>query len=378
MAALGCAVSYQAAVHAQGGGALWTRIGGITKLEWGRTRDDFSEASVSVAKSDAGAECCGQLGDTRTWGHELTVYRDEALVWQGPIVRTTETRTGFTLEARDMIAWLDKRAVSPAAAEYFAPTPYDTGAQIRLILQDAFPAAVPLRDPGLTQWMDVSDTGTGTTIDHLWKDTKMVGDLVRELLAAGVDMYTVGRRVVVASDEAQLGLEPLRLRDQDFLADLHVVENGLDAATRGLLVGGQPLDGNQQPVEGGSPIVGRAGGPEPFYGQLDKISTSPNTTDQATADGIAAAMRAYGHPPPLDLVIPDNARLSPQAQVTIDQLMPGAVVIVTLDGYCRQVQGDFRLTELAVSWEPGTDTGDAERIAVSLAAGGPVRTVGQA
>jgi hypothetical protein len=374
MGTLGCATTYAAAVHAQGGAKLWTRLDGITALDWGRVRDDFSTAQVTVAKTTAGADCCGRLGQTSSWGHELTIYRNGGLVWQGPIVKKTETRTEFVLDARDMIAWLDRRAINPVGLEHWAPTPLNTGAMIRGMILDGFPVADPTRNPGLTQYLDVRDTpGQTSTLDHNWKDTVFVGELVRELVAAGVDFYTVGRRIVLTSDREQLARHPLRLTDEHFMAELKVVENGLDAATRGLLVGGQPLDGAGAPIPNVSPIVGRSGGPVAFYGQIDKISTSPNTTSVAVANGIAAAMRSYGYPPPVDLIVPDGARLSPHAPVTIEQLLPGVVISVHLVGYCTPIAQDFRLTELDVTWRPGTDTEDTERVAVSLASGGPAR-----
>lgn len=371
---LGCAADYTATVHAQGGATVWTRIEGLTQLSWGRVRDDYSTASVEVSKSEAGTGCCGRLGQVTPWGHELTVYRNSALVWQGPIITPTETRTGFTFEARDMIAWLDRRAINPPGAEYFYPAPTDTGALIRALIQHGFPVADATRNPGLTQWLDARDTpGTTSTTDHLWKGSVSVGEVVRELIGAGADLYTVGRRIVVTSDSEQLDRRPLRLTDADFLSDLEVRTNGMDAATRGILVGGQPLDGANQPIPDVSPIIGYNGGPQPFFGQIDRISTSPNTSDQGVANGIAGAVRSYGYPPPVDLIVPAGARLSPTAPVTIDQLLPGALLSVALEGYCTPVVADFRLTELDVTWTRGSDSQDNEQIGVALASGGPAR-----
>jgi hypothetical protein len=364
---LGCAERYQVAVTAQGGGPVVTWVSGLTELTWGRKRDDYSEASITVAKRQATADCCGKLGDTHVWLHELAVYRDEDQepVWAGPIIDKRENTTTFTFAARDMLFWLDRRGVEPVAPEYFTPNPIDTGAIIRQIVTDGFPLADILRNPGLLEYAVLEDTGTTSTTDHLWRHSVSIGDVVRELLDAGVDLYTVGRRIRAHSDRSTA--TPYRLTDDDFLADLEVRENGLDTATRGILVGGQPLDGNQQPIQNVAPIIGLAGGPEPGYGLIDRISTSQNTVHQSVADGIAGAIRGYGFPPPVDVIVPQGAQLAPHAPVSLGQLVPGRRFVVALsDQYCTSAEQVFRLNEVAVSW---TST-EVEKVAVSLASEG--------
>ena len=255
---LGCAENYRVAIHAQGGRGLWTWVGGLEEITWGRKSDDWSEASVEVAKTEAGADCCGKLGQTHTWAHELSIYRDndQEPVWQGPIVVKSEKRHSLALTARDMLFWMERRAVSPAAGSYFYPNPTDTGAILRTVITDAFTAA----DPGLLTYADLQDTGTTSTLDRVWRDSQPVGELLRELLSAGVDVFTVGRRVYVLSDRSRLGFNAYRLDEDAFLDELEVRENGVDASTRTVCVGGQPLDGSGQPIQDVSPVIGTAGG----------------------------------------------------------------------------------------------------------------------
>src|SRR5690606_28272131 len=118
---LGCAETYSAAVHLRGGRVLWTPLDteGITALSWGRKLGDYSEASVTVAKKDLPRECLQRLADTvnetgritpgvHVWSHELSIYRDGRLVWQGPIIQPQESRTEITLDARDALFWNDR------------------------------------------------------------------------------------------------------------------------------------------------------------------------------------------------------------------------------------------------------------------------------
>jgi hypothetical protein len=48
----------------------------------------------------------GRVGQIEPYAHELSLYRDSELVWQGPVTRTVENRTTFTVEAKDVTEWL--------------------------------------------------------------------------------------------------------------------------------------------------------------------------------------------------------------------------------------------------------------------------------
>lgn len=367
MATLGCASTYDAEIRFQGGQHLWTKIEGLTELEWSRKRDDWSESTITVSKSLAGADCCGKLGQTRTWGHELRIYRDKKPVWEGPILRTRERRSSITFEARDMLFWLERRQINPAGNLYHYWGGADTGALIRQVVTDAFPLA-PDWNPGLIEYAVLQDTGTTSTTEKLWKNTTTVGEVVRDLIGSGVDLFTVGRRIYAVSDKAAANIAPYRLRESDFLTELEVIENGLDAATLAFCVGGQPVDGAGNPVQDVAPVVGSSGGVDPFYGMVTRFTTSQNVVRQDVASGIADAVRSYGFPPPVDIIVPNGAKLSPQAPVEIGQLIPGRVFEVSLENYCRNVRQRFRLNELNVEWNSDT----TESVAVSLASGGPV------
>jgi len=367
---LGCASVYDVEVRYQGGGHLWTKVQGLTGLKWGRKLDDFSEASITVTKSRAGADCCGKLGDTHVWGHELRIVRDRKTVWAGPITRIRENRTKLTFEARDMLFWLWRRALyqGPGGGTNFHYwQPADTGAIIRDMITKAFPKSAPDWDPGLIDYAVLEDSGTLSTTDLLWQYTQPVGEVVKDLISAGVDLYTVGRHIYSVSDTKAGDAAPHRLREADFLTELEVVENGLDANTHVFVVGGQPVDGAGNPIQNVSPVVGGAGDVDPFYGLVTTFSESNNVVRQDVADGIAQARLAYGNPPPVDIIVPSGAQLSPQAPVDIGQLVPGAVFQVDLDSYCRRVSQPFRLNELTVTWNDD----DVEKVAVSLASNGP-------
>lgn len=373
MGRLGCASTYDAEIRFQGGGHLWTKVEGLTALSWGRKRDDWSEGSITVTKSLSGSDCCGKLGRTHTWGHELRIYRDSKTVWTGPIVKIREKRATLQIDARDMLFWFDRRSLETRAGPYHWWFGGDTGAIIRFIVQEAFTNPNPGNgenwDPGLLAHAVLQDTGTTSTTERLWGHSTSVGEVVRDLIGAGVDIYTIGRAIYVISDKIAAGTAPYRLRESDFLSELEVVENGLDAATEVFCVGGQPVDGSGNPINDPNvgPVIGAAGGWDPFYGKVTQHTSSSNVVRQDVANGIAAARRAYGYPPPNDIIVPTGAKLSPEAPVEIGQLVPGRLFQITLESYCRAIQQDFRLNELSVKW----DSSGTETVAVSMASGGP-------
>jgi hypothetical protein len=367
---LGCAEDYRAVIKFRGGRTVWTPVRGLAAVAWGRRRDDWSEATIDVAKVDAGGDCCAKLGDTRTWGHELALYRgdEQEPCWEGPIVDKVERRASFSFAARDVAFWLDR---TPVEYDYFWPDPTDTGQIIRTLITDAF----EVDDPGLVEWMDVRDTGRMSTTDRLWGWSQPLGEVIRELIGVGVDLFTVGRRLYVISDRTQLDEgAPYRLDAAHFLDELQVREHGLDAAMLGIAVGGQPLDGEGQPIQDVAPVLGSQGGPndgyDPFYGRVTRWTSSPNTVAQSVADGLASAVYHAGQPPPVDLVVPDGARLSPTAPVSMGQLVPGRKFHVALgDEYCTRVDALFRLHEVDVTWTRQQDEA-SESVAVSLSSSG--------
>jgi hypothetical protein len=374
---LGCSGTYAIDVHKQGARGLFAQLDGLQSIKWGRKLDAYSEATVVVAKKTAGAACCRALGNVHTWGHEVTVYRDDQLVWQGPITTKTETRTTVQLDCRDMLSWLDHRNIQPphntvtGLNEYFFPTPgSDTALILARVIADAFPLTDALRNPGLTEYLVCPASGTASTTDHLWADSATVATVVNDLIQAGLDMYTVGRAIHFATTVSLAELPAVRLTQDDFLTELSVVEDGLDAGTRAVLVGGQPVDALGNPITNTAndvaPVIG-ASGPvagQPFWGQLDTLSSSPNTTDPTVAAGIARAIRASQFPPPLDIVVPDGATLSPTAPVTVQQLTPGRPVLVALTDYCTPVSQVFKVNELDVTWT--SDQAAPEAVQVSL------------
>ena len=376
---LGCAQDYQATLHYQGGRQLFTQLDGLTALSWGRKLDDYSEASVTVAKRDASAGCLHQAGRAQPWAHELTIYRDGGIVWQGPIVEIEETRSELTFTARDMLAWLDRRVIDTKFPKGQAPL--DTGEMLHQIMTKTFPEGDPYNNPGISEYMrvDRQTPGAQSFPETIWPGSQTVGELVRELIKSGIDMFTLGRKIYLIPDFWRFTRNPFRLSARDFLGDLSVLTRGLDTATEGFVLADSDLDPNgaqpapPDPDDAKPPTVakyppghhGGAGDPSapPWYGRITRFTEAGQQVDSEGALlDVDKSIRAYGFPPPKSIVVPDSAQLSPEAPVRIGQLVAGRTFRVDLDDFAMPTSEPFRLSEVEVTWSSDT----TEQVAISL------------
>lgn len=418
---LGCAQDYEAVVHFQGGKQVHTRLDGATEITWGRKLDDYSEASVTLAKRQLSEQCWRKIGgiwETREypdengvmrkwlhmvepgvepWMHELSIYRDKGLVWQGPIVEVIEKRDEGLIEinARDVLFWLDRRVLSLSIEQ---GGPYDnipTGQLLARIMERTFPTRATgepdwyhnpnLNDerPGGVRWRIDEDTpGKFTTTKPIWRGSRTVGDLVRDVIQNGIDMFTLGRKIYMIPDHDRSDptqRAPYRLTDEHIMGDLEVHKLGLDLATEGFVSArpaytcatnppppGQreqpPVYGNWPDGNYGTPNPGDEDGPTPaYYGRITRFTES-QTVNQTPAEACrpdrkgealinyAKAVRAYGFPCPRSLVLPQGAALAPDTPLHINQLVPGRTVRVETTNWVTPTTETYRINEVEVTW----------------------------
>lgn len=434
---LGCAQDYDAVIHFQGGRQVHCRLDAVTGIRWGRKLDDYSEASVTIAKPELSPECWRKIRGTyevrnypnaggtmrkwlhtvepgvEPWMHELTIYRDKGIVWQGPIVEIIETRDEIEIHARDVLFWLDRRVLSLSIEQ---GGPYDnrpTGEVLARIMEATFPVRADgepdwyhnpnLRDerPGGVHWVIVEDTpGRFTTTKPIWRGSRTVGDMVRELIKNGIDMFTMGRQIFMVPDVDRTDpavRSPYRLTDEHFVDDLEIHKLGLDLATEGFVAARPayicptlpnppnqteipPVFGNWPDGTYGEPEPGVETGPTPaWYGRITRF-TETDTVNQTEAEACredrkgealinyARAIRDYGFPCPTSILVPDGATLSPDTPLHINQLVPGRPFLVELTNWLTPISEIFRLNELEVTWTAaGGDSSDGgEQVQVSL------------
>ncbi|MEU6628479.1 hypothetical protein ABZ905_09305 [Streptomyces parvus] len=372
MTVLGCPQEYRAILHWRGGARPFTSpsVKSLTEVQWNRTLNDTSEASVVVSKGQAGAECCGLLGQAEPYAHELSLYRDTELVWQGPVTRTVESRGTFTVEAKDVTEWL-ARTVNISALRYVSTNPADRQRRgpvqqiaetiVQLNMETGafasepdwariLPYIVRQDDPVVTSFeKDGSDDASAWIVPIL----QIFDD---ELVTRGLEYTTVGRALVLGRPQTTADLAQARLTLDHIAGDVQIIRDGASGATLVWVTNqtDQEISGTQFGVSG---VVSQ------IYGRLD-------TLVRTTAEGLTAydlwqlARASYNgrYPMPTSLAIPQGSSLAANAPVTMQQLVPGVRIDVSATGMCSSVSQPYRLSDVDVEW---SDTA-GEEVGVSL------------
>ncbi|MFD3612399.1 hypothetical protein ACFWXA_30895 [Streptomyces atroolivaceus] len=359
MAVLGCAQEYRAVIHWRGGSLPFTSpaVAALTSVQWNRTVNDTSEATITIAKGMA-ADCCGQLGQIEPYAHELTIYRDSELVWQGPIIRTTENRTRFTIEARDVTEWL-ARTVNTTLLRYISANPADpmhagpvqeiAESIIKLNLngglfasQPDWPVMVPfiVRDDDP---VDARFEKDGTADNEIWI-VPILQILDDELVPRGLEYTTVGRSLILGRPQTTADRPQARLTLDAFAGDIEIVRDGTNAATL-IWVTNQ----DDQDITGGQ--FGVSGVISPVYGRLDTlVRTSAEGLSAYDLWQIARATYNGRNPVPTSLRVPTGAGLAASAPVSMRQLVPGVRIDVVAAGMCMGLTQPYRLSDVDVEW----------------------------
>lgn len=337
MAELGCPGDYTVALFARGGASQQGELFNAASLTWSRVLDDTSEAQVVVPYQ--GPDCCELLGDAWPWCNEIGLYRDELLVWQGPIETIVYGRETTTINAKDITAWLAHRVIR-TLIDYSS-----TGlgaADLTTIAETLVRQALTLDDPNIEQYL--LTVLSGITGERKYPaNGSYVYDELAELARTGVDFTTIGRRLIIAG-EVPIARLP-GLVDEHFAGELQVVKDGRLSATAAVVVGKN--------------VTGTAGGVG-TCGLLETLATEQEILDQASATAEAASIVKAGTFP-ITLQVPDGSLLDPSAPIGINELIPGVIIPVTSSETCYELAADLRLKRLQVAFDS-----EGERVAVSL------------
>lgn len=235
---LGCAQSYSAAIHWRGGAQVFVpanQIGSaLTAVTWDRRLIEVSTGQVVIAKQSLTADCCGLLGSVFPWCHELTIYRESTLVWQGPVSVVTEDQDTLTVAALDIASWL-ARLVNTHSLNH--PT---TAVDIVSIARDVITLnlndsalAVPVKDwPQMLSYLAFTNAGVTIKLNRksIWTDTVL--NIVTNMANKGAEWTTVGRRMVMRAPATSATRARARLTPDDLPGGVQVQRDGTDAATR--------------------------------------------------------------------------------------------------------------------------------------------------
>jgi hypothetical protein len=341
VAELGCAQDYAVAFHDRTGAVPVGTALEPTSVAWGRVLDDTSDAQAVVDL--ASPECCETLSSVRTWCNDMSLYRDGSLVWQGPVTEIEYVGDQVTISAKDVTAWLARRVIH-TAMDFTTATgsgPADLASIAEALVRDAFAPD----DPGVLAYLTVTLAGI---LGERAYDVNQgyTGDELRELARTGIDFTAIGHRILITGEGSLARLATLD--DEHFAGPLRIVEDGLAATSRAIVIG-----------EG---IMAESGGVGPC-GLIERLIKEDAIKDVDSAQSEADSLVAAGTPTPLYLEVPDGSQLTPDAPVGIEELVPGVTIPVASTQTCRDVSAVLRLTKLAVTFGSG-----GEAVAVTLTA----------
>ena len=375
---LGCATTYSAVIHWRGGALPYpaASMERLTDVKWGRTINDTSEAEITVLKGNISPECCVAIGKAEPWVHELSIYRDTELVWQGPIISTTAKRESITINARDVFAWLDKLVntfdirYTATTADSFgrrrAPITYIAWNHLRLNLEESS-LSVPPDYPGIMDYIVRRDAGLptikvekdGSSNATAWAE--YMGNIWREWAKRGLTWTTIGRRLLLRAKPTVATRALARLTLDDFSGEVEVIKDGSTAATYGFASTQDAQDISEDGDKVASKVLG-TGKVGTAYGRLDVlVNIQEEKVSDADLRSAAKDAIAGRYPVPLTITIPDGSTLTTTAPVRMAQLVPGERFDVLADAYCTPIVQGFMLSDVDVSWQSGS-----EKVAISL------------
>lgn len=323
---LGCGIN-EAFITGKGGSPRIMSLLGADDISWSRQLDDTSEAQVVIRNN---ADCCDVIGDVEPWCHELHIKRGDDTVWVGPVVEVLYSFDTVTINARDVTVWMTKRVAEVDIDNEGSPL------DIVDIAQNVLNVAFAEDDPGVLPYVASSPSGLVTERKFLaYTDTAY--NQLEALADTGLNYTVVGRTVVLGGENLPLS-QIATLRDEHILSDVTLTKSGL-------------LQGNRYFVhfdeDGNLPAI--ADVDKQCYGLLEVVR--PNNDSLPTLENAQQVADVYvsrvGTAPRL-LDMGGNARLSPETPWTIQDMIPGARVSVSLTRLCIDVFRSFRLTGVFV------------------------------
>jgi len=375
---LGCG-TYRAFIYQQGGQRLLGEIEPITRLTFTRLRDDISSATVFTNGYSAD---CGQLyGATRTWMHEMVLFRDGVRVWEGPITRIGYSVDSVEFEAKDVMAYAYRRIMRQGYNDTYRLIAKASGStpEQYIGLMSVVERAALLLIQGLAPYdPNVLDYLTTINYPSDAKETRVVANWSRTVweevddlaATAGLDYTTVGRRILLWDTHQAIGRLP-ELRDGDFNNHPIVTEYGMQLATFFAVTNGAGVAGTTE-VEAKTDPYGPIEQLASSYSDSSAASTeilTPDAQDKLEKALTGQAERNIAHrwPAPLVVRIPDNSTLNPNVPIGFQQLIPGVWMPLRSINTPREVLQWQKLDSVSVDV---TESGETVNVVLSPAPNG--------
>lgn len=328
------------------------------QVEWGRERDDTSEARVVAA-----ANRCSELVSRQHVGrYEMVVERDGVRQWEGPITYLNTQGGRTEIKAKDISWYLNRTALTRKWDNSGKGKAVFVVDRIRSIIEYECQRKQQL-GYRITDGMIVveSPDGARTARVTLPYEKYVFEELDDLAWRNGID-YTVVRRNLILNDTHDPLGEFRSMTQQDFDGDVGITTYGVELATRSIVTDGEGRAGIYEGKTGN--------GEHPYYGEVVLLHTEYNEgkdEDDVTpiSELLSQAQRNYAgrDTPVTSLRVPENSRLSTSAaEELMPSLIPGMNTRVLYDHPNQGTISEMmRLNSMKVA-----ETADGEDVTVAL------------
>lgn len=364
---LGCPQSYTSLVGLRGNGKIIGELENVEGVTWDRKMNGIGSATTVIGVNNVSTQCCRLLNtlarDENQGAYEMHLYRDSTEVWCGPIELLTET-LGPTahqavVSARDILGYLDNYG-------HWLRTGYNLTADVVDIATTILGTDLQTDDPAIAAHILATESGVVVSRAAAAHSATVYAELTA-LGALGLRFTTAVRTLYLGGVTGTPFGRPIRMSVDQIAGDITVEHRA--GAYVNTVFGRSGTASSQVPagqIPADDPQLVTVGGPEPGWRGRMETCVTPAGGSNGQAAVVAAAQAAYfAARRPRLLRVADGAVLSPDATVTVDQLVCGTVVkLAGREEFCTWVDQDLQLTRVAGSFGQ-----DGERIGISL---GPV------
>lgn len=310
----------------------------LERVEYGRRLDAISTAQIDLLT--AGADCCGQLAAVDHWNTDLIISAQNPetgvhdVVWRGPVKKPTYRKGSVTIEAVDVLAWLQVRClvndldfVNEDVSDIFVGIWNDAVASV-----DAPAHSLYVLPSGVVESRKID----GAALRMGW-------NVATEMLEAGLDVTTFGSQILVGIPN----FTPINLSDTDVLGNVEVIKDGDQFLNRAIgnasrdIVGIYP-EGPRQGING--------------YPLVEGMVVDSQLPDVASAQAAAKARYDYSANGVRRVRADGGLVLLPDAGIDVKTVLAGQLVNFAATETCYAVTETLRLGGFTCVAEKGGET----------------------
>jgi hypothetical protein len=351
-------------IYDRGGMVRRGEVTPTSSVSWNRIRDDLG--SISVTTNGFDADAAALLSNTHTWMHELVVFRDGVRVAEGPITKVTDTPTGFTLDAYDVMGYVYRRIMRQGYNDTYRVV-NNTPRGLRSVVERAgiiIANALAPRDPNVLPYLTLltypDDAQEARTVpDYSRTAYAEIDDLAAN---AGLDYSVIGRRIILNDTHRPVG-RGIELRTENFTAPPVITEYGLSLA-------------DYYAATDNNGLWGAAEHPDSPYGGVEILATgftestedartvTREQRDRITKSLVEQAQRgiASRYPAPYQVRVPDGTQLRPDTPIDINSLVPGVWHPLRATGTVIEISQWQKLDQVRVT----QTASEGEKVAVVM------------